>query len=149
MHITAPRYSATHSDSRTRRIASGLIILLTATVWLTSFPAITTAQPPARASLVEDRAAKKLVAAGDARFDAEELAKAVEIWQSVIERYPRSKVRFDAHMRLGNYFLERDRAYDQARVQYEAASDDENSNEAQRSEATLKMGICFYHLRNY
>lgn len=149
MHITAPRSSATHSDSRTRRIAYGLIILLTATVWLTSFPENTTAQPPARASLVEDRAAKKLVAAGDARFDAEELAKAVEIWQSVIERYPRSKVRFDAHMRLGNYFLERDRAYDQARVQYEAASDEENSNEAQRSEATLKMGICFYHLRNY
>ena len=149
MHITAPRIPAPHIDRRKRRVASGLIILLTATVWLTSFPAITSAQPPARASLVEDRAAKKLVAAGDARFDAEELAKAVEIWQSVIERYPRSKVRFDAHMRLGNYFLERDRAYDQARVQYEAASDEENSNEAQRSEATLKMGICFYHLRNY
>ena len=149
MHITAPRIPAPHIDRRKRRIASGLIILLTLPVWLTSFPEITTAQPPARASLVEDRAAKKLVAAGDARFDAEELAKAVEIWQSVIERYPRSKVRFDAHMRLGNYFLERDRAYDQARVQYEAASDEENSNEAQRSEATLKMGICFYHLRNY
>ena len=149
MHITAPRIPAPHIDRRKRRIASGLIILLTLPVWITSFPEITTAQPPARASLVEDRAAKKLVAAGDARFDAEELAKAVEIWQSVIERYPRSKVRFDAHMRLGNYFLERDRAYDQARVQYEAASDEENSNEAQRSEATLKMGICFYHLRNY
>ena len=98
---------------------------------------------------MEDRAAKKLIAAGDSRFDAEEVAKAVEIWQSVIERYPRSKVRFDAHMRLGNYFLERDRAYDQARVQYESATSQENSNDAQRSEATLKMGVCFYHLRNY
>ena len=106
-------------------------------------------QPPARASLVEDRAAKKLVAAGDARFDAEELAKAVEIWQSVIERYPRSKVRFEAHMRLGNYFLDRDRAYEQARVQFEAVSGEDNTNESQRSEATLKMGVCFYHLRNY
>jgi len=107
------------------------------------------AQPPARGSLVEDRAAKKLIAAGDARFDAEELAKAVEIWQSVIERYPRSKIRFDAHMRLGKYFLERDHAYDQARVQYEAATSEENGNDAQRSESTLKMGVCFYHLRNY
>ncbi len=107
------------------------------------------AQSAARGSLVEDRAAKKLVAAGDARFEAEELAKAVEIWQSVIERYPRSKVRFDAHMRLGDYFLERDRSYDQARVQYEAASAEENADESQRSQATLKMGICFYHLRNY
>ncbi len=115
----------------------------------TSIPTPVKAQPPARGSLVEDRAAKKLVTAGDARFDAEETVKAVEIWQSVIERYPRSKVRFDAHMRLGDYFLERDRSYDKGRVQYEAASAEENANDSQRSEATLKMGICFYHLRNY
>src|SRR5690242_16719132 len=73
------------------------------------------AQPagaPARGSLIEDRAAAKLLEAGDARFDADEFAKAVEVWQSVIERYPRSKVRFAAHMRLGNYLLERERAYD-------------------------------------
>jgi len=149
MHIKAPRVPALQIEPNMRRSVLGLFILLTLPVWINTFPSITTAQPPARASLVEDRAAKKLVAAGDARFEADELAKAVEIWQSVIERYPRSKVRFDAHMRLGNYFLERDRAYDQARVQYEAASDEVNSNESQRSEATLKMGICFYHLRNY
>ena len=107
------------------------------------------AQGPVRGSLVEDRAAKKLVAAGDARYEAEELTKAVEIWQSVIERYPRSKVRFEAHMRLGDYFLDRDRAYDRARVQFESVAAEENSDQEQRSEATLKMGICFYHLRNY
>ena len=39
-----------------------------------------------RGSLVEDRAARKLMEAGSARYDGDEVAKAVEIWQSVIER---------------------------------------------------------------
>jgi TolA-binding protein len=107
------------------------------------------AEPAVRGSLVEDRAAAKLVEAGDARFDADEFTKAVEVWESVIERYPRSKVRFTAHMRLGKYLLERDRAFDRARVHYEAASREENTDEEQRAEATLKLGICFYEARNY
>jgi TolA-binding protein len=144
MHIKA---TGSKLPQRSTILLLAFLLILTCCANLINTTA--TAQPPARGSLVEDRAAKKLVAAGDARFDAEELAKAVEIWQSVIERYPRSKVRFEAHMRLGDYFLERDRAYDQARVQYEAASKEENANESQRSEATLKVGICFYHLRNY
>lgn len=104
---------------------------------------------PARGSLIEDRAAAKLLEAGDARFDADEFAKAVEVWQSVIERYPRSKVRFAAHMRLGNYLLDRERAYDRARVHFEAAAGEDNREEAERAEATLKLGVCFYEARNY
>ena len=107
------------------------------------------AQGPLRGSIIEDRAARKLVEAGDARYDGDEAAKAVEIWQSVIERYPTSRVRFEAHMRLGNYYLERDRAYDKARVQFEEVASEENRNEDQRAEATLKMGICFYEARNF
>jgi len=104
---------------------------------------------PVRGSIVEDRAARKLVEAGDARFDADEHKKAIEIWQSVIERYPRSKVRYEAHMRLGKYLLERERAYDQARSHYEAVAAEENSDEQQRAEATLKMGRCFFEAGNY
>lgn len=144
MHINA---TGRRSPTLSAFLSTACLVLVSCLTGLHTTTA--KAQSAARGSLVEDRAAKKLVAAGDARFEAEELAKAVEIWQSVIERYPRSKVRFDAHMRLGDYFLERDRAYDQARVQYEAASAEENADESQRSQATLKMGICFYHLRNY
>src|SRR5688500_8234506 len=67
-----------------------------------------------RGSIVEDRLAKKLIEAGDARVDADEGSKAVEIWKSVIERYPRSKFRFEAHLRLGNYLLDKERAYERA-----------------------------------
>ena len=71
-----------------------------------------------RGSIVEDRLAKKLIEAGDARVDADEGSKAVEIWKSVIERYPRSKHRFEAHLRLGNYFLDKERAYERARPHF-------------------------------
>ncbi len=105
--------------------------------------------PALKGSIVEDRAAKKLVEAGDARYEADEVSKAVEIWQSVIERYPKSKVRYEAYMRLGNFFLQRDRQYDKARAQFEAVAAEENKDEVQRAEATLKAGVCFYEARNF
>jgi len=107
------------------------------------------AQGPVRGSIIEDRAARKLVEAGDARLEADEASKAVEIWQSVIERYPTSRVRFEAHIRLGNHYLERDRAYDKARVQFGEVASEENRDHDQRAEATLKMGMCFYEARNF
>ena len=110
---------------------------------------VTQAQPMRRSSFIEDQAAKKLLEAGDARFESDEVKKSIEIWQSVIERYPRSKFRFQAHMRLGNYFLQRDRSYDRARVQFKECTSEENRDEDMRAEATMKMGICFYEARNY
>lgn len=114
-----------------------------------SFLSTAQAQPTRRGSLIEDRAARKLIEAGDARFDVEEMKKAVEIWQSVIERYPASRVRFLAHMRLGRYYLDRERAYERARSHFEVVASEENRDEAQRAEATLQLGICFYHDRKY
>ncbi|MEX2214228.1 MAG: tetratricopeptide repeat protein [Phycisphaeraceae bacterium] len=102
-----------------------------------------------RGSIVEDQAARKLIEAGETRYDADEFQKAVDIWQSTIERYPRSKYRYLAHMKLGNHFLNRDRAFDQARKHFEIAAGEENTDEDQRAEATLKMGICFYQARNF
>jgi TolA-binding protein len=104
---------------------------------------------PVRGSLIEERAARKLVEAGDSRYEADETKKAVEIWQSVIERYPRSKLRYQARMRLGNYFLDRDRAYDRARAHFQVVASDENTDDDQRAEATLKTGVCFYEARNF
>ncbi|MFT5091534.1 MAG: tetratricopeptide repeat protein [Planctomycetales bacterium] len=130
--------------SRINFLARGLCLALL----LFSFRPVI-AQGPLRGSIIEDRAARKLVEAGDARLEADEASKAVEIWQSVIERYPTSRVRFEAHIRLGNHFLERDRAYDKARVQFGEVASEENRDQDQRAEATLKMGMCFYEARNF
>ena len=135
-----------------RQAFAGLLVLFVCTPLLAQAPAIPVEEPgttAVRGSIVEDRTAKKLIEAGDARLDANEATKAVEIWKSVIERYPRSRLRFDAHLKLGNYFLERERVYDRARVHFEAAAVEENSSEEQRAEATLKLGVCFYHARNF
>lgn len=112
-------------------------------------PAGQSAAGAPRGSLVEDTAARKLLEAGDARLEADEPTKAVEVWQSVIERYPRSKIRFVAHMRLGVYLLEKERAYDRARVHFEAAAHEDNRDEEMRAEATLKFGVCFYEAGNF
>ena len=102
-----------------------------------------------RGSIVEDRAARKLLEAGQVRYDADELEKAVEVWQSVLERYPRSKVRFQAHLKLGEYYLNKKSEFDRARTHFESAAVIENRDQEQRAEATLKMGVCFYEGRHY
>ncbi|MDA0832650.1 MAG: tetratricopeptide repeat protein [Planctomycetota bacterium] len=102
-----------------------------------------------RGSIIEDRTASKLIEAGDSRMDANEADKAVEIWESVLERYPRSRYRFVAHMRLGDYYLQRDRSYDKARLHFEAAASEENSDEEQRAEATLRLGVAHFESRNH
>ena len=107
------------------------------------------AAPPVRGSIIEDRAARKLLQVGELRYDAGEQEKALEIWQSVVERYPRSKVRFQAHLMLGEHHLMKGNAYDKARVHYEAVSSEENTDNKQRAEATLKMGVCLFEGRHY
>ena len=102
-----------------------------------------------RGSIIEDRAARKLLEAGDARIDANETEKALEIWKSVIERYPASKVRYSAHMRLGDHHLNKNNDYDAARGHYEHAAEPENPDAEQRAEATLKSGICYYEAHHY
>ena len=102
-----------------------------------------------RGSLVEDRAARQLIDAGDARMDASETEKALEIWKSVIERYPRSRVRFTAHMKLGKYYLDRERAYDRARTHFEEVTIEDNRDDDQRADALLNVGVCHYWSRLY
>ena len=88
-----------------------------------------------RGSLIEDRAARKLLQAGDARLEIGENEKALEIWESVIERYPRSQVRFDAHLKLADHLLKEIKDFDKARLHYEAAATESNQNDRQRAYA--------------
>ncbi len=104
---------------------------------------------PVRGSVVEDRAARKLIDAGNLRYEAGEIVKAIDIWNSVLERYPRSRVRFQAHLKLGEHFLNKQRAFDRARSYFESAAATDNPDAEQRAEATLMSGICFFEGRHY
>jgi TolA-binding protein len=107
------------------------------------------AQSSLRGSITEDRKAKKLLEAGDSRMEADEKSKALEIWRTVLDQFPRSKVRFDAHMRIGEYLLTSKGAFDEARKHFESAAEEENGDDAMRAQATLKQGVCFYEARLY
>ena len=113
-------------------------------------PTFTSGQAgPMRGSITEDRKARKLLEAGDARLEADEKQKALEIWQTVLDQFPRSKVRFGAHMRIGEHLLTSKGAYDEARKHFEAVAEEGNSDDAMRATGTLKQGICFYEARIY
>lgn len=105
--------------------------------------------PPERGSVIEDRAARKLLQAGDARLEVGENEKALEIWESVVERYPRSQIRFDAHLRLADHLLKESREYDKARLHYEAAAAESNEDDESRAYAFLNTGACFFEAGNY
>lgn len=102
-----------------------------------------------RGSIIEDRAARKLLQAGDVRMELGETRKAVEVWESVIDRYPRSPIRFEAHLRVADYLHETERAHDRARVHYEAASVEVNPDEDSRIRGLLMGGVCHYETAQY
>ena len=119
-------------------------------MFVLAVPTFTSGQAgPMRGSITEDRKARKLLEAGDARLEADEKQKALEIWQTVLDQFPRSKVRFDAHMRIGEHLLTSKGAYDEARKHFEAVAEEGNSDDAMRATGTLKQGICFYEARIY
>lgn len=122
--------------------------------WITPVPVQAQEEPPKpaeeaapRGSVMEDRAARKLLEAGELRETAGESEKAMEIWQSVIERYPRSRVRFAAYLKLGDFFLNKQRAFDRARTNFEMAAGEENPDPAERAQAMLKLGISYSESR--
>jgi tetratricopeptide (TPR) repeat protein len=120
--------------------------------FILAFAASLIAQEPEKAergSIIEDRAARKLLQAGDARLEVGENEKALEIWESVIERYPGSEIRFEAHLRLADNLRLELREYDKARLHYEAAADESNGNDERRAYAYLHTGTCFYESANY
>ena len=102
-----------------------------------------------RGSIIEDRAARKLLQAGDARLELGENEKALEIWESLVERYPGSQIRFEAHLRLADHLLKETKDFDKARLHYEAAAVESNANDEKRAYAFLNTGTCFYEAGTY
>ena len=71
------------------------------------------------------------------------------MWESVIERYPRSKIRFEAHLRLADHLLKENREYDKARLHYEATASEDNEDDSLRAYGFLQTGTCYYEAGRY
>lgn len=64
---------------------------------------------PGASSVIEDRKAKQMIEAGDARYDANEIEPAIELYKAAIDRYPASKWRYLAHLKIGKHAFLKDR----------------------------------------
>ena len=103
------------------------------------------AEPPAAANLIDDKKAKALIEAGDARFEAAELQAAMDLYKAVIDRYPTSRWRFLARLKMGKQHL-KEKKFELALDQFRRIDVDDNHDEAQRGESALQIGICFFEM---
>lgn len=107
------------------------------------------AQVPGGAlSLVDDKKAKALIDAGDARFEAGELAAAMDLYKAVMDRYPISRWRFLARLRMGKQFL-KEKKFDLALDQFRRVAVEDNKDEDQRGDSSLQVGICFFEMGKF
>ena len=127
-------------------------LLLTGTcllaLWQTPFAAAQTtpaAAPPANtaASLVDDKKARALLDAGDARLEVGELTAAVDLYKAMLDRYPTSRWRFLARLKLGKQFLS-EKKFDLALDQFRRVAVEDNTDSDQVGDASLQIGICYF-----
>jgi len=126
-----------------------LLLAVTSALFLTITPVVLAqAGGGGAASLVDDKKAKALIDAGDARFDAGELPAALDLYKSVIDRYPVSRWRFLARLKMGKQFMS-EKKFDLALDQFRRVAIEDNKNPDQVGDASLQVGICFYELGKF
>lgn len=104
--------------------------------------------PGGAASLVDDKKAKALLDAGDARFEAGELPAAMDLYKAVLDRYPVSRWRFLARLKMGKQFL-KEKKFDLALDQFRRVAVEDNKDTDQRGDASLQVGICFFEMGKF
>ncbi len=100
------------------------------------------------ANLVDDKKAKALLDAGDARFEAGELPAALDLYKAVLDRYPVSRWRFLARLKMGKQFL-KEKKFDLALDQFRRVAVDDNKDMDQRGDSSLQIGICFFEMGKF
>jgi TolA-binding protein len=123
-----------------------LVVLLGAPAW--AEVAAGGEKPAGVASLVDDKKARQLLEAGDARYEANEIPAALDLYKAVSDRYPASKWRFTAYLKLGKHFL-KDKKLDLALDQFRRALAEDNRSADLRGDASLQAGITLFEMQKY
>jgi tetratricopeptide (TPR) repeat protein len=98
----------------------------------------------------EDERASAVLKKANLLYDANKKKEAVELWENVVNRFPRSKVRFSARLALGKHFLA-ERDTDKA-VSYLFRTIEDtvpNENEAEVAEAMFLIGKAHFQSGRY
>jgi len=100
------------------------------------------------ASLVDDKKAKALLDAGDARLEAGELPAAMDLYKAMLDRYPVSRWRFLARLKMGKQDLA-EKNFDLALDQFRRVAVEENNDADQVGDASLQIGICYFEMGKF
>jgi len=111
-------------------------------VWSTA-PAFAETPKSDASSLSEDKKARALLDAGDNRFDAGEFTAALDLYKAMLDRYPASRWRFLARLKIGKQFLV-EKKYALALDQFRRVAVEENTDADQVGDASLQIGVCYY-----
>ena len=87
--------------------------------------------------------------AGDARYDANEIEPAIELYKAAIDRYPASKWRYLAHLKIGRHAFLKDRKYEVALDQFRRVAAAENKDIDQVAEASLFIGRTLFEMQKF
>ncbi len=93
-----------------------------------------------------DFQANDLLKKGLELLDEKQDERALKLISSVPRMFPNSKVRFQAYMALGKYYLDK-RNYEMAIMQFQQL--DNSDDEEVQAEGLYQTGICYYYLNNY
>ena len=104
--------------------------------------------PPPATSLVDDKKAKALLDAGDARLEAGELPAAMDLYKAMLDRYPVSRWRFLVRLKMGKQFLT-EKKFDLALDQFRRVAVEENADADQVGDASLQIGICYFEMGKF
>ena len=100
------------------------------------------------ASLVDDKKAKALLDAGDARLEAGELPAAMDLYKAMLDRYPISRWRFLVRLKMGKQYLT-EKKFDLALDQFRRVAVEENKDDNQVGDASLQIGVCYFEMGKY
>ncbi|HEY8668977.1 MAG TPA: tetratricopeptide repeat protein, partial [Tepidisphaeraceae bacterium] len=90
--------------------------------------------------------ARDLLNRGMELLDQKQDERGIKMISSVVEMFPKSKVRFKAFLAMGKHFIDVGQ-YDLAIKQYEHLNDSENPDE--QAEGLYQTGISYYKLNSY
>lgn len=100
------------------------------------------------ASLIDDKKAHALIEAGDARLEVGELTAAIDLYKATLDRYPTSRWRFLARLKIGKQFLI-EKKFDLALDQLRRVAVEENTDADQVGDASLQIGICYFEMAKF
>ena len=89
----------------------------------------------------EDEQARTLLKKGRLLYESKKSKEAVELWQSIINRFPRSKVRFSVRLELGKHYLQQKNTEKAIAYLFRVIEDStKNENEDEVAEAMFLTG---------